>query len=50
MLFNTSVGDGQKHAFFGYCTIFVELLLAFTLLRRGKTSPGILDSESYFGV
>lgn len=43
MLLNTSVVDGQRHAFFGYCRIFVELLLIFTLLRKGKTSL-ILES------
>lgn len=45
MLLNISVAGGQRHAFFGYCKIFVELLLIFTLLRS-KTNPSLLESET----
>lgn len=48
ILLNSSVGDGQRHAFFGYCRIFLELLLLFTLLRRGKTNPSLLESETFW--
>lgn len=48
ILLNASAGDGQRHAFFGYCRIFLELLLLFTLLRRGKTNPSLLESETFW--